>query len=237
MKNQRMILLTVLSAVSFVGISVAFFFLPVSIPIHWGVNGQIDRWGHRANILWMGGLPLAMVLLSRFLPKIDPRSEAYERHKKAYAVIITSITVFFIAIGWLTVAVSLGVPIDMSDWIRGGIGLLFIGMGNFMSQLKRNFFIGIKTPWALADDEVWRRTHRRGAWVFVIAGLAFLVSVAIPDGPILYGLFIALGVGIVYIYVYSYMVHRSLRDARLKAGENGGNGDDVAGDPAKGGQA
>jgi uncharacterized membrane protein len=237
MKNQRMTLLAALSAVSFIGIAVAYFFLPASIPIHWGVNGKIDGWGHRANILWMGALPLAMVLLSRFLPKIDPRSEAYERHKKAYAVIITSITIFFIAIGWLTVAVSLGVPIDMSDWIRGGIGLLFIGMGNFMSQLKRNFFIGIRTPWALADDEVWRRTHRRGAWVFVIMGLAYLASVALPEGPILYVLFIAMGAGIVYIYVYSYLVHRSLKAERLNADASGQGPGAGTGDSVKGGQA
>ncbi len=211
MKRQWLIVLVCVSAASFVGIAVAFFFLPESIPIHWGVDGKVDRWGHRANVFWMGALPLVMTLLAWFLPKIDPKRESYERHAKPYAIIISIITAFFIAIGWLTVAVSLGLPVDMADWIRGGIGVLFIGMGNFLGQVKRNYFVGIKTPWALADDEVWRKTHRRGAWIFVIMGLAFLVSVVVPDGPILYTLFAALGAGIVYIYAYSYAVHRSLK--------------------------
>ncbi len=214
MKRQWLVVLACVSAASFVGIAIAFFFLPESIPIHWGVDGKVDQWGHRANAFWMGALPLVMTLLAWFLPKIDPKRESYERHAKPYAIIISTITAFLIALGWLTVAVSLGLPVDMADWIRGGIGVLFIGMGNFMGQVKRNYFVGIKTPWALADDEVWRRTHRRGAWIFVIMGLAFLVSVIVPDGPILYALFAALGAGIVYIYAYSYAVHRSLKRER-----------------------
>jgi uncharacterized membrane protein len=168
-------------------------------------------------MIWMGVMPLGMIALFRLLPLLDPRKEAYEKHAKAMAFIETSLVVFFIGIAWLVAAAALGLPIDIGDAVRVGIGLLFIVLGNFMGQLKRNYFVGIKTPWALADDEVWRRTHRRGAWVFVAAGILFVASAAVPDGPILAALFVIITLSLVYLYAYSYLVWRKVKaekDAR-----------------------
>jgi uncharacterized membrane protein len=208
---KKSLILSIISILSLIGTVIVYFFLPGSIPLHWGVDGKIDGWGDRANIFWMGALPLVMILIFRFLPRIDPLRESYEKHKNAYEIIQVLMVLFFIALTWLIVAFSLGVPLDVGGWVRGGVGILFIGLGNFMGQLKRNYFIGIKTPWTLANDEVWRRTHRRGAWVFAVMGMAFIVSVFLPDGPMQYGLFALLACGIIYIFAYSYFVHRSLK--------------------------
>lgn len=200
-----------ISATSAAGIAFVYNRLPKKIPLHWGFSGQVDSWGSRANIIWMALMPLAMIALFRILPRLDPRREAYVKNAKAMAFMETALTVFFIGLVWLVAASSLGVPIDVGDTVRVGIGLLFIVLGNFMGQLKRNYFVGIRTPWALADDEVWRRTHRRGGWVFVIDGLLFVASAALPDGPILSALIGVFMLSIVYLFAYSYFVWRAVR--------------------------
>lgn len=210
MKTRTKILLGI-GALSAAGIGLAYPHLPATIPLHWNFSGRVDGWGGKSNVLWMGILPLAMVALFRVLPRLDPRKEAYAKHGKAMAFMETALVVFFIGISWLVVASALGMQIDVGDTVRVGMGLLFITLGNFMGQLKRNYFVGIKTPWALADDEVWRRTHRRGAWVFVIDGILFVLSAALSDGPILAVLMGAFLLSVAYLFLYSYLAWRDVR--------------------------
>jgi uncharacterized membrane protein len=147
MKRERA--LELLALFSFLGVLICYFFLPGKVPIHWNASGAIDHWGHKANILWMGGMPVVLLVLFRVLPRIDPLRVSYERHAMAFSVMQVLLTVFFIGMVWMTVAVCFGVPLKVGVLVRGGIGILFAGMGNFMGQLKRNYFIGVKTPWAL----------------------------------------------------------------------------------------
>jgi uncharacterized membrane protein len=213
MKTERLLL--ALAILSLMGIVASCFFLPETIPVHWNAWGKVDGWGNRANILWMGALPLVGLILFSLLPRIDPRREAYAKHRKPYLIFQALFVVSSIGVAWLTVAVSLGAKIKMEACIQCGTGLLMIVMGNYMGQLKRNYFVGIKTPWALADDEVWRLTHRRGAWVFIIMGLLMIVSAFLPPGLKVALILVPLIGGIVYIYLYSYLVFRSLK-ARKK---------------------
>ncbi len=210
MKGGRLIL--VFAALSLAGTVLAYFHLPETIPLHWDYSGRIDNWGPRWSILLLGALPLATALLMRALPRIDPKRDSYRKHEKTYEVIQVIVVLMLAGVSWISVASGLGVPMDVGVLVRILIGVSFIGLGNFMGRLKRNYFVGIKTPWALADDEVWRRTHRCGGWVFVGMGAAFLVSLAVPPGP-------ALGVvtlvptigGVVFLFLYSWLQWRKLR--------------------------
>ncbi len=210
MKNKRLLL--ILSLISLVGTGVAYFFLPERIPIHWNYTGAIDSWGPRWSILLLGALPLVMTFLLDKLPSIDPRREAYDRHRDSYGIIALVIVLMLIAFTWISVLATKNDSIDVGTVIRLVIGLSFVGLGNYMGRLKRNYFVGIKTPWALADDEVWRRTHRRGALVFVLMGIALLVSLVFSQSPCALAVLIAVPIlGIIYIYVYSWMQWRTLR--------------------------
>lgn len=210
MKTDKILIL--ISALSLVAMGIVYFFLPESIPLHWNFAGKVDSWGGRANILWMAALPLVMALALRFLPRIDPKRESYERHARTYDTIKLLLVLCFVAIGWMTVAVSLGLPLDIGVMARVISGLLMIGLGNLMGRLKRNYFVGIKTPWALADDEVWRRTHRRGGYVFVILGMVFLLSLFIPSSLLLEIVIVGTPLaGIAYIYLYSWLSWRKVK--------------------------
>ncbi len=210
MKADR--ILIPFAALSFAGTCVAFFFLPATIPIHWDAAGRIDGWGDRANILWMGAAPLALAILLRYLPRIDPCRESYARHEKTYEALKFFLIPAFAALGWITIAAALGSPLDTGILIRAVMGILFVGTGNYMGRLKRNYFVGIKTPWALADDEVWRLTQRRGGLVFVILGLVFILSLALPWGAFAENLvLVATFGGAGYVVLYSYLVWKRQR--------------------------
>ena len=92
--------------------------------------------------------------------------------------------------------------------IFAGMGVLFIVIGNLLGKVTRNFFVGIRTPWTLASEEVWYRTHRLAGKLFVAAGL-FMV-VASLAGLRLWPLFVSLGVAALVPVVYSYVIYRRI---------------------------
>jgi uncharacterized membrane protein len=229
MKIDR--LLVPFAGLSFAGMAAAWCFAPGEVPLHWNAAGAIDSWGGKANLLWMGVLPLAFALFLHWLPRIDPKRDSWTRHAKTYDLIKVLLVVSLAAFGWVSAAVALGLPFDVSALVRVLVGLLLIGLGNVMGRLKRNYFVGIKTPWALADDEVWRLTHRRGGFVMVGLGLVFALSLFIPAGEALAAVLVVVGGGaFVYIVVYSYLAWRRLRGPAARAMPAAGDRPEPAGE-------
>lgn len=210
MKTSKFLL--AVAILSLAGTAVAYFFLPETIPMHWNFEGEVDSWGPRWSILALGCLPLGVALLMAWLPRFDPRREAYAKHAKTYEILQVILVLMMTGLVWITVAAALGSTLDVSLAVRILIGALFIAMGNYLGRLKRNYFVGIKTPWALADDEVWRLTHRRGALVFVIMGASFLLSLAFRPGWIVGAVTLVPTIlGVAYVFVYSWWVWKKLR--------------------------
>jgi uncharacterized membrane protein len=207
MKNKTLITFSVLS---FLGISAFYPFLPDTIPIHWNASGEIDNWGGKWNIFWLAALPLINVILFKLLPKIDPKKENYEKHQKAYGWVQWIIAIVFIGLGWLILSFSMGVEFDMGVVLRLVLGIMFILLGNFMGQLRQNYFVGIKTPWTLADENVWRKTHRRGAVVFALMGLAMISSILLPVKYLATIVLTTSIGGVAYLFLYSYLEFRKL---------------------------
>ena len=102
----------------------------------------------------------------------------------------------------------MGKPVDMTRGVEAGIGLLLAVVGNFFGKLTRNFFVGIRTPWTLASDEVWMRTHRLAGKLFVVAGLAMFVLALAGAGPI--SMMIVVGAAALVSVVASYVFYRRI---------------------------
>jgi len=201
--------LLTLSLLSLAGTAAAYFFLPETIPLHWNAVGDIDSRGPRLNVFWMGALPLLTLALLHYLPAIDPRRDSYAKHEKAYGAFKAITVLFLIALTWIDIAVSLGAKLDVSALVRVGTGILFIVLGNYLGQIRPNYFVGIKTPWTLASEEVWRKTHRRGAYVFIAMGFIYIASLALPPGNLLFAVDMgAVLAGVGYLVVYSYVEYR-----------------------------
>lgn len=179
--------------------------LPEQVPTHWNIRGQIDGYGQKEWLIY--GFPLiavGMYILMLVLPLIDPKKKNYELFKGTYRFIRGIILFYFIFIYSVVLAASLGYPVKVDKVIVISIGILFILLGNYMGRVRPNFFVGIKTPWTLSSEEVWRDTHRFAGITWVISGILTMITIFI--NPIL-----AFGITIISAFlpiVYSYIVFK-----------------------------
>lgn len=191
---------------------VAYTFVPARIPIHWNALGQVDHYGSKLEALaFPPTISLILLVLVRGLIALGPYL-AQENKRIATRFtdyVIVAIIVLMQLIQLISIAVSLNAPINVLSVISIAVSLLFIGLGNYMGKLRRNFYAGIRTPWTIADDTVWERTHRLGGWLFVAAGLIGLITSFIPLPMIkLFGLLVPILLVAVITVVYSYVEYQ-----------------------------
>ncbi|MGG1574817.1 SdpI family protein [Fictibacillus sp. NRS-1165] len=156
--------------------------LPAELPIHWNMKGEIDGYSTKLGAMLTNlGIMILLYLLFRFLPKIDPKKENYKSFSRSYSIINSSLFVFFFLINLMVILTGLGYDLSMNSLMPVILGGLFIVLGNYMQQVKPNYFVGIKTPWTLADENVWRQTHRFSSKLFVAAGIIVLLALFAPS--------------------------------------------------------
>jgi len=181
---------------------------PDSIPVHWGLHGQVDRYGSKFEGLLL--FPLATVALyftMLALPSIDPGRLNYARFAGPYTLLRVGVIGFMAALYGLMQVQIRGHDVDMDHAIPVLVGILFVLLGSVMGKLRPNWFFGIRTPWTLSSKASWIRTHRLGGWVMLIGGLAMIATAMIPSAR----LFVLLGwgAGLLWTVIYSYLVWRS----------------------------
>ena len=209
LKKELPLILLLLAA-----FAISFYYypmLPDKIPTHWNFKGEIDGYsGKTAGAYMMPIMNAVIYLMMFFLPKLDPKKENYKLFESTYIYFRYLFHIFFFAMHIMIIAAALGYPVDTGRLVMFGISLLFMLMGNVMGRLKHNYFVGIKTPWTLANEEVWRRTHRLGA--VLMTGAGFL-------GAVLALLRVNLGLIFIFILVipafvpiiYSYFIFIKLK--------------------------
>jgi uncharacterized membrane protein len=183
--------------------------LPRNVPVHWNGRGVAD--GFMAKPWGAFLLPLTMAaiwLLFWALPKISPHGYRLDRGRRAFAIVQVSVLAFLLAVATLALLAGTGAPIPIARAVPMFVGALLMVIGNFMPKFSRNFFVGIRTPWTLSSDEVWLRTHRLGGALFVLAGLALIVSGALDGG--LAGMLGPVLVAALAPMIYSYVIYRRI---------------------------
>lgn len=186
------------------------------VPVHWGINGEVDRYGSKMEGLLVAPfIVLAIVVLFAFLPKMEPKRLNFALSQKPYHVIWGGLLLFFLALHLMMIWATLGNAVNIALFMSLMIGALFIVMGNYMGKIRQNYFMGIRTPWTLASELSWNKTHRLGGKLFVAIGLAQIVSAFFSNPFITFGTLMG---GIVILLVattvYSYQVWKS--DPKLK---------------------
>lgn len=135
--------------------------LPARIPVHWNVDGQIDGWAARPGAFFGPAMGLGLSLLMKFLPYIDPRRRSYEKFGRAYDAFRLALALFVLILQGVTLyAAFYPDGLDVSRIIAACVGALLCVAGNYMPKFRHNYFCGIRTPWTLASETCWRRTHR-----------------------------------------------------------------------------
>lgn len=151
--------------------------LPEPTPRHRNFQGQVDGyWTKMGAVLGIPLIVLAMIVLFRFLPKIDPKKANYEKFWKTWEIIQFIIIGFMTYIHFVSLLVILYPTYSINTFLLFGLGAMFVLMGNYMSKIKHNFFVGIKTPRTIVNEDIWKKTHRLSWWLWVAAWILFLAQ-------------------------------------------------------------
>ncbi len=187
--------------------------LPDKVPLHWNINGEIDRYGNKAELIIIPILlPLLIYIVFLVIPKIDPKNKLNKmgnklQSLKALLTIITSIIALFIL---YSVKIQ---NLPNPNYSILGIGVLFVILGNYFKTIQPNYFIGIKTPWTLENETIWKETHRMAGKLWLIGGLVVIFTSLVLDNKSNLTLFLIItGIITVIPIVYSYLLFKKQKN-------------------------
>lgn len=191
--------------------------LPEQVPMHWNLQGEVDRWGPRGQALvLMPGIGLLLAGLLVVLPRIDPRRESHALHGHAYRLVGNALLLFLAGMHLVVLAASAGYAVPMNRIVGVGVGLLFTVIGNVLTQARPNWIFGIRTPWTLSSERSWRETHRVGGRLMVAGGLLTVLAGIIVPQWIVGAIMVGVLVPSLAMVVYSYLVWKREHDALTK---------------------
>jgi uncharacterized membrane protein len=184
--------------------------LPDQMASHWNINDQVDGympkfWG----VFMLPLLTLGIFALFLVIPAIDPMKANIAQFREEFNLFIILMAGFMLYLYGLTLVWSLGYNnFRMSGAMLPAIGLLFIFLGFIMRKARRNFFIGIRTPWTLSSDAVWNETHRIGAVLFMISGVLAFLGGFFGGTTAFWMMFAPIMGSTLFLLVYSYVLYQ-----------------------------
>lgn len=198
--------------------------LPAQMASHWNAADEVDGYLPRSWGVFLTPLiSLGVAALFLVLPLIDPLRENVARFRRMFNLFIVILIAFLLYLHLLTLVYNLGVTSCLSRLMLPAMAVLIFFAGELMRQAKRNWFIGIRTPWTLSDDRVWAKTHHLGSILFKATAGVILLSVFLPGsrfgvvlGALLLAAFVPLG--------YSYWLFERYRKEGLVAQPTEENG-------------
>lgn len=178
--------------------------LPEQIPTHWNFEGEVDDYTPKPwGVLIMPLAAAFIFLIMKLIPIISPKGFRTDQFTGVVNIFTVTLVGFMSVVALLVLLAASGRDVHMNEMIFAGIGVLFIVLGNYLGKVRKNFFIGIRTPWTLASDEVWSRTHRLGGWIFVLIGFFMFLNAffRFPEGWLIGTIVFVALVPVLYSYV------------------------------------
>ena len=205
--------LILISALILAGIiisAVVYPVLPAQVASHWNVSNQVDGYMSRFwGVAMMPLITIAMAALFLAIPAIDPLKANIAQFRGVFNGFIVLMVAYMLYIHILTLVYNLGVIFPISVPMIPAMGLLFVFAGVMMGRSKRNYFIGIRTPWTLANDTVWDETHKLGSKMFIAAGIISVLTMFLGENGFWLMMAIIMGAALVPV-VYSYILFTRL---------------------------
>jgi uncharacterized membrane protein len=207
-RTTILLVMALIVAVSLIGI-LLWNPLPDSMASHWNVYDQVDD--HMSKfweVFLMPILSLVMFLFFLLIPNIDPLKANIAKFRTAFNLFILLLILFLSYLWTLSILWNLGFTyFKMSMALLPALGLLFMYMGYLLRKAKRNWFIGIRTPWTLSSDRVWDQSHRIGSILFFVSGALALIGSLFGSMAVWFILVPILG-STLFLVVYSYILYR-----------------------------
>ena len=186
------------------------------LPVHWDLSGAPDDWADKwVGLLMPAGITAGVGLLFWFLPVLEPRARNFSRSQGLYLWGWAAVLLLGIAIHLVVLSTALDWGLPANHVIVGACGLIFVIIGNQLGKSRSMYLIGLRTPWTLASEEVWVRTHRLAGKLMVLGGLATLVAafLPLPSGLLATILLATIAIAAVVPILYSFLLWRRERVA------------------------
>jgi uncharacterized membrane protein len=206
----------VIILISFIVSIIIYPSLPATVVSHWGAQGEPN--GHMTKFWGTFFVPILMLglfLLFFTLVRIDPLKENIKLFRKYYDGFIIAFLLFMLYIHGLTLMYNVGYKFNMVQLLLPALGLLFIIIGVVLRKVKRNWFIGIRTPWTMSSDYVWEKTHKVGSIMFMISGVLMLIGAFFLKAA-LWFVIMPILLAIIITTVYSYVVFKEENKTKAK---------------------
>jgi len=189
--------------------------LPEQVPIHWNIHGQPDGFVPKSDVvktfLLLPAIMAGTLGLTLLLPWLSPKSFEVDRFRGVYGYLMMLVTALLGFIHCISLWGSLHPGLPLDRLLIGGLFAFFALIGNVLGKVKRNFWIGVRTPWTLASEQVWNETHRLTAWLWVGVSLAAIVAL-LCNVPVMF-CFVALMVAALYPVLHSLILYKRLERA------------------------
>ena len=186
--------------------------LPEKVPLHWNIKGEIDRYGEKIELIIIPFLlPLLVYIIFLVVPQIDPKNQLNKMGNKLQTIKFL-LTTFMSILALFILYTAKNESFANPNYIVLLIGVLYLVFGNYFKTIKANYFIGIRTPWTLENETVWKETHKLGGKMWFIGGLIIILSSLLLEKQTNFTIFIVITAIITIIpVVYSYLKFQTLK--------------------------
>ncbi len=204
----EIVIITIIILLSFAIAGCFYPLMPERMASHWNIRGDVDDympkfWG----LFLMPFISLGLSALLLIIPKIDPLRANIEKIKRYYYGFVILLLIFLLYVYLLTLLWNLGLRFNITQVLAPAFGVLFYFCGALIGKVKRNWFIGIRTPWTLSSEKVWEKTHLIGGRLFKVAGLVTLLGIFFQNYAIFFLLVPVILVSL-FTIIYSYLEYQ-----------------------------
>ena len=179
--------------------------MPEQMASHWNIAGEVDGYMPRFwGLFLMPIVSVAVLIIFVVMPMIDPMRKNIDKFRSSFDMFIIFILAFLFYLYVITLLWNTGMRFNLMQPLAPAFGVLFFVCGMLIENAKRNWSIGIRTPWTMSDEKVWTKTHKLGGKLFKGIGLIAFLGLFFPAYAIF---FIMLPVILIAIFsvVYSYI--------------------------------
>lgn len=193
----------------FVYLAIIWNKLPQKVPVHWNIHGEIDRYGEKTEMILIPVLlPLLVYLIFLVVPKIDPKNKLNKMGNKLNSLKFV-LTTLMSGLALFLIFSAQHQNFTNPNLIFVFVGLMYLVFGNYFKTIKANYFIGIRTPWTLESETVWKETHRLAGKLWLAGGLLVIISALFLDDKMnVLTFFIITGIITLVPAVYSYFIFK-----------------------------
>ena len=210
-KFFKELILWILIVIPFIYLAMVWNNLPAQVPTHFDLAGNPNNWSEKTSLPYIiGAMGIGSYLLMLFIPYFDPKKKIAQMGEKYYSLRLL-ITIFMSVISFYLLYVSNKGEIN-PNLLIALIGTFYVVLGNYLQTVKPNYFIGIRTPWTLENEETWRKTHRLGGKLWLVGGLITIFIAFVTKNNTLLAITFGTVTAIISLVpiIYSYLEFRKI---------------------------